>query len=101
MLCLAGATKFSEGNAVLALPKNLTYDGSDAEFFAPSDWLRLDDVVRVPLTRVSRFLAGDVSFFAPPQWAASGQRGMTPPELRPQSLRSVVCFFAPPQLAAH
>ena len=30
---------------MLALPKNLTYDGSAAEYFAPSDWLHLDDVV--------------------------------------------------------
>ncbi len=34
----AGATRFSEGNAVLRLPPNLTYDGSASEFFAPSDW---------------------------------------------------------------
>jgi outer membrane protein assembly factor BamB len=39
-----GATEFSEGNAVLRLPPDLMYDGSESEFFAPSNWQHLDDV---------------------------------------------------------
>jgi hypothetical protein len=34
---------------VLRLPKDLAFNGSTTEFFAPSDWLRLDDVVSRPL----------------------------------------------------
>ena len=45
---------------MLALPKNLTFDGSDAEFFAPSDWLHLDEVVRVPLSCNPILSSGDV-----------------------------------------
>ena len=39
----AGATVFADGNAVVKLPPNLVYNGSTAEYFAPSNWQDLDD----------------------------------------------------------
>lgn len=39
-----GVTEFSEGNAVLKLSPTLEYGGESPDFFAPTDWLRLDDV---------------------------------------------------------
>ena len=38
----AGTTVYAEGNSVLKLGANLTYPAQKANFFAPSDWLRLD-----------------------------------------------------------
>lgn len=38
---------------MLRLPKDLAFNGSTTEFFAPSDWLRLDDVVSRPFVVLS------------------------------------------------
>mmetsp|Transcript_11347 Transcript_11347/g.34103 ORF Transcript_11347/g.34103 Transcript_11347/m.34103 type:complete len:567 (+) Transcript_11347:385-2085(+) len=61
-----GVTEFSEGNAVLKLSPTLEYGGESPDFFAPTDWLRLDDV------DLDLGTAGPVTLNLP---------GSTPPEL--------------------